>query len=59
MLIHIVFSFTKTPLGPVDSELTMAFLRGRGTQMRVGEVDGDGVGAGAWLGPELPPTRLQ
>lgn len=28
----------------------MAFLRGRGTQMRVG---------GAWSGPGLLPTRLQ
>lgn len=37
----------------------MAFLRGRGTQMRVGEGEGDGVGGGAWLGPELPPARLQ
>lgn len=37
----------------------MAFLRGRGTHMRVGEGEGDGVGGGAWLGPELLPTRLQ
>lgn len=35
----------------------MAFLRGRGTQVRVGE--GDCAGAGAGVRPGLVPTKLQ
>lgn len=58
LVIHIVFWFLNR-LGLFVSQVTMAFLRGRGTQMRVGEGEGDGVGGGAWLRPELLPTRLQ
>lgn len=37
----------------------MAFLRGRGAEVTVGEDDGTGAGAGAGARPGLFPNKLQ